>query len=180
MFGLTSIIALVFGVMSSAQRSGEGKKFSFAYVCNSTGWIPSIVNVILVSLAVRMHISASMRCRLLVIEVPGSRTSVETGRHFYTTILPRHGEDDLVPSIRERHRGSAERHIASCGEDEICRRNVGILAVAGFHFLDYRLSQRQVAGVRQVSAARWRRRRIRECIEERFRWRNTWNALRHV
>ena len=47
LFGLHKTIALVFGVISLAQRSGEGKKPSFASVCNKIGFMPSIVRVIL-------------------------------------------------------------------------------------------------------------------------------------
>lgn len=41
------MIALVFGVMSAAQRSGEGRKPSCENVCNEMGVIPSIVRDIL-------------------------------------------------------------------------------------------------------------------------------------
>ena len=47
LFGVQRTIAFVFGVINSAQRSGEGKKPSFGAVCNNTGLIPSIVRVIL-------------------------------------------------------------------------------------------------------------------------------------
>ncbi len=47
LLGLHRTIAFVFGVISSAQRSGDGMKPSFAYVCSKTGLIPSIVRVIL-------------------------------------------------------------------------------------------------------------------------------------
>lgn len=48
LLGVTSAIALVFGVISLAQRSRDGTKPSSGYVCRATGFTPSIVNVILI------------------------------------------------------------------------------------------------------------------------------------
>ena len=47
LLGVTRTIALVFGVIRAAQRSGDGKKPSFADVWRKTGFAPSIVRVIL-------------------------------------------------------------------------------------------------------------------------------------
>ena len=172
-------MAFVFEVMRDLHRSKEGMNPCSGRVCSGTGLIPNNVKSILrISQQEKVLGEATSP---LMIKVPAQGLkNYFPFRRCHQTHLPRHGQHNLVPRIRQTHNSRHKRHITTRRQCNVFHPHICIHSIYVLHLFCQRLPHCRLAICRAVPKARRGGRRFLQRVLKRLGRKDSGDSLRHV